>query len=192
MRDSANNHTDPIPNAENWILVSDPFERPKIYRHKHAIFMADDKCGVYIYVIRATNLAPIILHDIKDFGMTDYIMQHGNFSLYSPPVLRLIINEDPVEIGNAYPVMNKGDETYLHVPDYFIRSACILGSDTVRKLEYLRNIQQETPFRMKVEGKANPDWQYGNPQTFRGTLSAEAILAIKQAALLYIHFKGTP
>jgi hypothetical protein len=191
MREQANQHSDPIPDAENWILVSDPFERPKIYRHKHAIFMAEDKCGVYIFVIRAANQAPIILHDIIDFEMSARIKAASAFSLYSAPVLRLIINDEPVEIGKAYPVVNDGEGAYLSVPDFFIRGAS-LSAPYASRLEYLRNIKPETPFRMKAEGKVNPECQYGNPRTFRGTLSAEATLAIKQAIVLYEHFKGTP
>ena len=191
MREQSTNHSDSIPNAENWILVSDPFERPKIYRHKHPIFMADDKCGVYIFVIRATNHAPIILHDIVDFEMCTRVKIGSLFSLYSAPVLRLIINDDPVEIGKAYPVVYAGDGAYLSVPDFFIRGASLFGTHASR-LEYLRNMKPETPFRMKVEGKANPEYQFGNPRTFRGTLSAEATLAIKQTVVLYEYFKVTP
>lgn len=191
MREQANNHSDPIPDAENWILVSDPFERPKIYRHKHPIFMADDKSGVYIFVIRAANQAPIILHDIMDFEMSARLKAGSSFSPYLAPVLRLIIYDVPLEIGKAYPVINDGDGAYLCVPDFFIRGASLFGTHASR-LEYLRNVKPETPFRMKAEGKVNPECQYGNPRTFRGTLSAEATLAFKQAIVLYEHFKATP
>lgn len=192
MREQANNHSDPIPNAENWILVSDPFERPKIYRHKHAIFMADDKCGVYIFVIRAADQAPIILHDIMDFEMSHRVKAGSLFSLYAAPVLRLIIDDTPLALARAYPIMSAASETYLYVPDYFIRNSSISGAITIKTLASLTFAEQGTPFRLKVEGQANPEYQYGNPRTFRGTLSAEATLAIKQAIVLYEHFKRAP
>ena len=186
MREQSPNHSDPIPNAENWILASDPFERPKIYRHKHALFMAGEQCGVFVYVIRAPKQAPIILQDIGELQMNDNIFRGGHFSLYSPPVLRLIINGEPVEIGKAFPIINERDEAFITIPDVFIRSA------DIKRVDCLRNLKEETAFRMKVEGKVNPAYQDVNPQTFRGTLNPDATLAIRQAVDLYDYFQGTP
>jgi hypothetical protein len=190
MREQSTNHSDPIPNAENWILVSDPFERPKVYRHKNAILRVDespeDEIGLFVYVLQETNQAPLILNNIDRLRMDDDIFKGNYFSLYAPPVLRLIINNDPVEIGNAFPVYTEGNEGFVFIPDFFKRSA------EIKHLEKLSNLKEDTYFRFKIEARINPNYQRDNPPTFRGTLNADATLALKQAVALYDYFQGIP
>ncbi len=190
MREQSPNHSDPIPNAENWILVSDPFERPKVYRHKHSIFRVDEGSkegsGLYIYVIQESQRAPLILNDIDGLRMNDDVFKGRYFSLYAAPVLRLIINDEPVEIGKAFPVHNDGDEGYFSIPDHFKLSS------EIKRLEQLRNLKENSPYRLKIEGRINPNYQNANPPTYRGLLEADGTLAIRQAIALYDFFRGTP
>jgi|APGre2960657444_1045066.scaffolds.fasta_scaffold03484_2 hypothetical protein len=189
MREQSPNHSDPIPNAENWILVSDPFERPKVYRHKNAILRIDEnsqeQSGVFIYVIREPKQAPLILHDIRVLQMGDRIIKGSYFSLYAPPVLRIIINDDPIEIGKSFPIFTDY-QGFISIPNHFKHSA------DITHLDRLRNLKDSTPFRLKIESTVNPDYQEDNPPSFRGTLNADAVLALRQAVALYDHFQGTP
>jgi hypothetical protein len=190
MREQSPNHSDPIPNAENWILVSDPFERPKVYRHKYAILSVDEhaqeKGGAYIYVIHHPRQAPLILHDIRGLQMAERISKAGHYSLYAPPVLRFIINDDPIEIGKAYPIFSETDQGFISIPDIYRRSA------DIKHLDRLKDLKDCTPFRLKIEARVNPDYQEDHPPSFRGTLNADAVLALRQAVALYGYFQGTP
>jgi hypothetical protein len=190
MREQSPNHSDPIPNSENWILVSDPFERPKVYRHKYAILSVDEhtqeKGAAYIYVIRHPRQAPLILHDIRGLQMAERISTAGHYSLYAPPVLRFIINDDPIEIGKAYPILPEADQGFISLPEIYKRTA------DIKHLDRLKNLKECSPYRLKVETRVNPDYQDDSPPTFRGTLKADAALALRQAIALYEHFQGTP
>ena len=189
MREQSPNHSDPIPNAENWLLVSDPFERPKVYRHRLPVLKTEDirdECinGVYICVMDYPGENPIILQDIKGMCCVDPVVR----GRYLVPTLRLIINGNPVEIGNAYPLLTEGKEEFLLLPAGFSSSA------KVKDVKVLKNLGNETPFRLKIEKEQYS--QHRLPEdvapTFRGSLDADGTQAIRQAIALYDYFKGTP
>jgi len=186
MREQSTNHSDPIPNAENWILVSDPFERPKVYRHRLPVLKTEDSeewiNGVYICVMDYPGENPIILQDIKGMCCLDPVVR----GRYLVPTLRLIVNGNPVEIGNAYPLLTEGKEEFLLLPTGFSHGA------KVKDVKVLKNLGNETPFRLKIEKDANSQYREDNAPTFRGSLDADGTQAIRQAIALYDYFKGTP
>ena len=186
MREQSPNHSDPIPNAENWLLVSDPFERPKVYRHRLPVLKTEDSdvCvnGVYICVMDYPREHPILLQDIKGMCCPCPVVR----GRYLVPTLRLIINGNPVEIGNAYPLLTEGKEEFLLLPNGFVHNA------KLKDLNVLRNLGNETPFRLKIEKDQNPHYKEENAPSFRGWLDADGSQAIRQAIALYDYFRGTP
>jgi hypothetical protein len=189
MREQSPNHSDPIPNAENWILVSDPFERPKVYRHINPLISFGDGafCALYVYVIRAPKTPPVILNNIRELKMKEPLIKGGYFSLYIPPVLRLIINEEPVEICKVYPIITEEGEDYVSLT--YLTNVCT----GIENLHLLRNsLKDECPMRMKFEQKINPSYQEEIGFAYRGILDANGTLALRQAAALYDYFQGTP
>ncbi len=210
MREQSPNHSDPIPNAENWILVSDPFERPKVYRHRLPVLKTEHSsghaCGVYIFVMNYPGEHPIILHDIESLVRADSVARDNkpprvlrlcdvndpssddsaSGGRYAPPTLRLIINDSPVEIGNAHPYITEGKEGFLQLPNRAGFNARVID------LNVLRDLRNETPFRLKIENNQSSQRQEHNTPTFRGVLDADGTLALRQAIALYDFFRGTP
>ncbi len=184
MREQSPNHSDPIPNAENWILVSDPFERPKIYRNKNAIFRASpEEGGIYVFVIEEPAAAPLLLHDINE--LKPKALQPQYMSLYVAPVFRLIISGEPADIGSAYPIPTSNRDGFLTI------SKLERNWASLKEIHMIRNLGRETAFRLKVEKPANPSIQEADPRSFRGNLDAEGTLALTQAVILFDYFRKT-
>jgi len=186
MRDNSLNHPDPIPDAENWILVSDPFERPKVYRHKHSVFKApSEEGGVYVFVIAASGLPPLLLHDINELWPSERLKPEC-MMLYDAPIFRLNIGGEPIEIGSVYPIPPSNADGFLTL------SMNERNYATLKEVPIMRNLGLELAFRLKVEKQANPEYQKANPRSFRGNLGAEGTLALSQAVILFDHFQKSP
>ena len=112
MREQFPNHDKPDTFArERWILVSDPFEKPKIYRYVDAFIAVDQplsfqkqRKGVHLFFTEQPSVGPILMHDIP--GVEEDL------------VLTLLIEGEPVEAGfvNGIPAYNS--EGFLNLtPD---------------------------------------------------------------------------
>lgn len=62
----------------------------------------------------------------------------------------------------------------------------------MKDLNVLRNLGNETPFRLKIEKDHNSHYKEENAPSFRGWLGADGSQAIRQAIALYDYFRGTP
>jgi hypothetical protein len=186
MREQSPNHSDPIPNAENWILVSDPFERPKVYRHINPIFKTGTgESGVFIFVSDGHGTPPMLMHNIKEIGPKSELTQQY-MSLYTAPNFRLIIGGEPIYIGTVYQIPPSDDSDFITVTRFEQLNS------SIKDTPMLINISDQMPYRLKIEKQPNPSYQDGNPKSFRGILDDAGTLAIKQAVALYDHFQGTP
>jgi hypothetical protein len=186
MREQSPNHSDPIPNAENWILVSDPFERPKVYRHINPIFKTGTgESGVFIFVSDEHGSAPMLMHNIKEIGPKSDLPQQY-MSLYTAPNFRLIIGGEPIDIGTVYQIPPSDDSGFVSVTPFEQLNS------SIKDTPMLMNIGGQTPYRLKIEKEPHPGYQDGNPKSFRGILDDAGTLAIKQALSLYDYFQGTP
>jgi hypothetical protein len=186
MRDSSLNHSDPIPDAENWILVSDPFERPKVYRHKHSVFKApSEEGGVYVFVIAVSGLPPLLLHDINELRPREHLWPN-HMSSYVAPIFRLNIGGEPIEIASVYPIPPSNADGFLALTSHERNYA------PLKEIPMMRNLGLELAFRLKVETQANANFQKANPRSFRGNLDAEGTLALSQAVILFDHFQESP
>lgn len=186
MREQSINHSDPIPNAENWILVSDPFERPKVYRHINPIFKTGTgESGVFIFVSDEHGSAPMLMHNIKEIGPKSGLQQQ-HMILYTAPNFRLMIGGEPIDIGKVYQIPPSDDSGFVTVTRFEQQYS------SIKDTPMLINIGDQMPYRLKVEKAPNPTYQDGNPKSFRGILDDGGKLAIKQALAFYDHFQGTP
>jgi hypothetical protein len=185
MREHSNNHSDLIPNAENWILVSDPFERPKVYRHRFPVIKTEDTServsGVYIFVMDYPGEHPILLHDINQI-LADSFATGSHLT----PTLRLILHGKPFEIGNAHPYIIDRVEGFLQLPSGFGLNARVID------LHPLRDLGKDVPFRLKLENNHSSVSQEDDIPTYRGMLEDDGTLALRQAVVLYDFFRGTP
>ena len=187
--DPAGRHNPILPQMDQWDIVSDPFERPKIYRHKVPLIKSDsDGKGVFLFVIDKPGLPPVAMHDmdrIRSFRFE----------------LRFLIDNEPVEIGTVgrliTQVFNK--EGFLNMPPE--GKEWVFLSNAMQNLERLPDNSQEIPFRLKypITDVPNsgapplpppPDYTPPEPITIRGIIAGHSLRALRDAITLAAHINN--
>lgn len=166
-----------------WKQVSDPFERPKVYRHKTPLIQSSgDGKGVHLFIIVGSGIPPLALHDMGD-------------NLQAPE-LRFLIDDEPLEIGVVERIPRQNADGYLSLSG--------MGTKWTLHLHGMKNlgkVAQTTgpiPFRLKTpdaptktssEQASNPSRgpNYSlfvtptQPPTLRGVIEGPALAALHQA-----------
>lgn len=169
-----------------WDLVSDPFERPKLYRHKTPL-ITDSVLGrkVYLFVIERRGVTPILLHDMGE-------------SL-AKPELRLLIDNEPIEVGCVGRVPRKNSEGFIDFSPE--DNEWTMHRHGMYNCERIPEGVTAIPFRLKFaqSAKSNPDEATKRPNyslfvtptpppTLRGVIEGPALIALRQAIQLSASF----
>jgi hypothetical protein len=139
--DPANIEAQDLPPMDQWDVVSDPFERPKVYRHKVPLIKSPNGSnGVYLFVVEKRGVAPIALHDMGE----DIV----------PPELRFLVENEPVEIGTVGKIPKRNAENYLNLAgegnEWTLHRHAMLNLNKVPKSA------TSIPFRLKSPEPSNP------------------------------------
>jgi hypothetical protein len=181
--DRVSRHNPILSQMDQWDIVSDPFERHKIYRHKVPLIKSEsDGKGVYLFVIDKPGLPPVAMHDmdrIRSFAFE----------------LRFLIDNEPVEMGTVGRLLKHlfNKEGFLNMPPegeerFFL-------SHAMQNLERLPENAQEIPFRLKypitdVPSSGAPplppptDYTPPEPITMRGIIAVHSLRALRDAITL--------
>ena len=170
-----------VPPMDQWDIVSDPFERPKIYRHKVPLIKSDsDGKGVYLFVINNPGIPPIVMHDIDKSVSVDF-------------KLTFLVDGEPIEIANAgflYPPLFS-KEGFLNMPPE--GKEWLLLRSTMQNLGAIADNAQEIPFRLKdikSESPMNDVLPPPESTTLRGIISGASLRALREAISLAKHLNN--
>ena len=124
-----------------WELVSDPFESPKVYRHKTPLITeAERGKKVYLFAVDKRGVPPIILHDMGE-NLTQ-------------PELRVLIDNEPVEVGCVGRVPPKNTERFLDLATE--ANEWTLHRYGMKNLERIPADATAIPFRLKSAESVKP------------------------------------
>lgn len=165
-----------------WDIVSDPFERPKIYRHKTPLIkIQGDGKGVYLFVIDKRGVPPIALHDMGENTV--------------PPELRFLVDNEPIEIGSVGRIPNANSEGYLNLSSN--GNEWTLHRHAMQNLDKIPKRMTGIPFRLKSPEPTSPkDTPIPKPPHFslfstptqfptqRGVIEGPALLVLRHAIML--------
>ncbi len=175
------NSSNKTPSNEEWDIVSDPFERPRIYRHKVPLIKSErDGKGVYLFVIDQPGLTPIVMHDIEESISVNF-------------KLTILVDGEPIEISNAgflYPLLFS-KEGFLNMPPQ--GKEWLLTRNTMKNLGAIAENAQDIPFRLKdIESEAptNGTLLPLTPITLRGTICGSSLRALRDAISLAKHLNN--
>ena len=165
-----------------WDIVSDPFESPKVYRHKVPLIRnpADGK-GVYLFVVDKPNVPPIALHDLGDN--------------VPAPELRILIENEPIELGSVGRIPRPDGDGYLNLAS--IANEWTLHKHSMKNLDKIPKGLVAVPYRLKspddqqtgtTSAPKGPNYSlFVTPSalpTLRGVISGASLLALRHAIML--------
>lgn len=168
------------PSLDDWELVSDPFELPKVYRHKSVfIEMTADGGGIHLFVVEQKGTRPVILKNDNKITSAE---------------LTVLISGNPHTLGVANLIPKKNKEGFLNLGAEATRA--LVTENCLSSLEMITPDLRELPYRLKyVNGKFYRDDgtfrepRFENlPPDIRGTLDAKSVNALQQAIALSAYF----
>jgi hypothetical protein len=170
----------PVPPIDNWVLVSDPFELPKVYRHKCTLVeMKPDGKGIHVFVLERKGTNLVILKD-------------DNF--VPSAELSVLVDGNPHILGVANLIPKNNSEGFLNLGEP--SKASLLTDNSLKNLETITPDLSELPYRLKyVNGKfhrengtfSEPKFD-DMPPDIRGTLDASNMKTLHQAIALSAYF----
>lgn len=161
---------DPMPTMDDWILVSDPFELPKVYRHKCTLIeMKPEGEGSNLVILKDDNFVP-------------------------SAELSVLVDGNPHILGVANLIPKNNSEGFLNLGEP--SKASLLKDNSLKNLETITPDLSELPYRLKyVNGKfyrENGTFLETNfndmPPDIRGTLDASNMKTLHQAIALSAYF----
>lgn len=184
--ESSNRDAHECPPMGAWELVSDPFESPKVYRHKTPLITETERGKkVYLFAVNKRGVPPIILHDMGEN--------------LSQPELRFLIDNEPVEVGCVGRVPPKNTEGFLDLATEANEWTSYRYG--MKNLERIPADATSIPFRLKSPESVKPiaDRSPKRPNyslfvspppvpTLRGVIEGPTLLALRQAIQLTAFF----